>query len=51
MRTLSQQAFRVSEALRHEVAQLGAVGATFLVLWLAVALLALVALLAVALVV
>ena len=39
----------MSEALRHEVAQLGAVGGTFLVLWLVVVLLALLALLAVAL--
>ena len=49
MRTFSQQARKVSEALRHEVVQLGEVGATFLALWLIVVLVALFALLVVAL--
>lgn len=46
MRTLSEQAFRVSEAVRHEVEQLGEVGAGFLAVWLAAVLVALLALLA-----
>lgn len=49
MRTLSRQARKASETLRHEVVQLGEVGATFLALWLVVVLLALFALLVVAL--
>jgi hypothetical protein len=49
MRTFSRQARKASETLRHEVVQLGEVGATFLALWLVVVLLALFALLVVAL--
>ena len=47
MRRLSEQAFRVSSAVRHEVVQLGEVGAGFLVIWLVAVLVALLALLAV----
>lgn len=46
MQRLSEQAFRVSSAVRHEVVQLGEVGAGFLVIWLIAVLVALLALLA-----
>jgi hypothetical protein len=43
MQALSRHAFRVSQAFRDEFAELGEVGATFLVLWLIIALLGLLA--------
>jgi hypothetical protein len=43
MQTLSKHAFGLSQALRDEVARLGEVGATFLVVWLILVLAALVA--------
>ena len=49
MRKLKRHAFKVSQTMRHEVDELGEVGATFLVPWLIAVLLALLALLAVAL--
>jgi hypothetical protein len=44
MRKLRRHALKVSQAMRHEVGQLGEVGATFLVPWLVGVLLALLAL-------
>ena len=44
MRNLKQHAFKVSQAMRHEVGELGEVGATFLIPWLIAVLLALFAL-------
>ena len=49
VRKLKRHAFKVSQTMRHEVDELGEVGATFLVPWLIAVLLALLALLAVAL--
>lgn len=44
MRKLKRHAFKVSQAMRQEVGELGEVGATFLIPWLIAVLLALFAL-------